>query len=110
MPSVTRGRTSIELGVPFSDPMADGPSYTAPQASDAKARNHSWRCAGHGKEFRTTDQKTPVVLMGYANPIERMTYIKFCARAKQAGGGRRVSDRLPARGMGIWSLNSRKAA
>nr|VFJ97806.1 MAG: tryptophan synthase, alpha chain [Candidatus Kentron sp. LFY] len=75
----------IELGVPFSDPMADGPVIQ--QASE--------RALGAGislkdvlkmaKVFRTQDDKTPLVLMGYANPIELMGYERFAEGAANAG-------------------------
>lgn len=68
---VAAGADIIELGVPFSDPMADGPVI---QKAGEKALS-----VGIGmaqvlqmvREFRTTDRQTPVVLMGYANPVER---------------------------------------
>jgi tryptophan synthase alpha chain len=79
------GADVIELGVPFSDPMADGPAI---QRSSEKAL-----ALGVGlsdvlqwvSEFRTTDAQTPVVLMGYANPIERMGGEQFIDRASKAG-------------------------
>jgi tryptophan synthase alpha chain len=79
------GADVIELGVPFSDPMADGPAI---QRSSEKAL-----ALGVGlsdvlnwvSEFRTSDPDTPVVLMGYANPIERMGDAQFIDRAAQAG-------------------------
>jgi len=79
------GADVIELGVPFSDPMADGPAI---QRSSEKAL-----ALGVGlsdvlqwvSEFRTTDSETPVVLMGYANPIERMGGEQFLDRAAQSG-------------------------
>jgi tryptophan synthase alpha chain len=82
---VAGGADVIELGVPFSDPMADGPVIQ--RASD--------RALAHGvglrnvlqfvAEFRTTNPSTPVVLMGYANPIERMGQQVFILAAKDAG-------------------------
>jgi tryptophan synthase alpha chain len=79
------GADVIELGVPFSDPMADGPVI---QKSGERAL-----ALGVGlsdvldwvREFRTTDAGTPVVLMGYANPIERMGLEAFARRAAEAG-------------------------
>ena len=68
---VAGGANIIELGVPFSDPMADGPVIQ--QASErALARGIGMRQVLQAvREFRTRDNQTPVVLMGYANPIER---------------------------------------
>ena len=82
---VAGGADIIELGVPFSDPMADGPVIQ--RASERALAN------GVGMrhvlqfvtEFRATNQATPVVLMGYANPIEHMGPMKFIQAAKEAG-------------------------
>ncbi|HET9352234.1 MAG TPA: tryptophan synthase subunit alpha, partial [Burkholderiales bacterium] len=74
----------LELGVPFSDPMADGPVI---QRAGERALKHGvgltdvLRLAG---EFRKSDKSTPIVLMGYANPIEAMGVEKFIAAAKAA--------------------------
>jgi tryptophan synthase alpha chain len=79
------GADIIELGVPFSDPMADGPVI---QRSSEKALALG---VGLGdvldwvREFRRDDDATPVVLMGYANPIERMGQQPFLQRAADAG-------------------------
>ena len=82
---VESGADVIELGVPFSDPMADGP--TIQRASErALARGMTMRKVLQlVVDFRQQDQKTPVVLMGYANPIEAMGLEKFAAAAAQAG-------------------------
>lgn len=82
---VAGGADVIELGVPFSDPMADGPVV---QRSSERALKHGVSLAdvlGYVAEFRRTDAKTPIVLMGYANPIERMGHEAFVQRAKAAG-------------------------
>lgn len=82
---VEAGADVIELGVPFSDPMADGP--TIQRASErALAKGMTLRkVLALVVEFRKTDSRTPVVLMGYANPIEAMGLDKFAAAAAQAG-------------------------
>ena len=82
---VEAGAYVIELGVPFSDPMADGP--TIQRASErALAKGMTLRkVLSLVVEFRKADSKTPVVLMGYANPIEAMGLQKFTAAAAQAG-------------------------
>lgn len=82
---VAAGADIIELGVPFSDPMADGPVIQ--QACE--------RALAHGVSlhdvlemvatFREKDDKTPVVLMGYLNPIEVMGYVPFAQAACDAG-------------------------
>ena len=82
---VEAGADVIELGVPFSDPMADGP--TIQRASErALAKGMTLRKVLQlVVDFRKTDEKTPIVLMGYANPIEAMGLEKFAAAASTAG-------------------------
>ena len=79
------GADVIELGVPFSDPMADGP--TIQRASErALAYGMSLKTViALVHEFRKTDPNTPVVLMGYANPIEAMGVETFATTAAAAG-------------------------
>lgn len=82
---VKAGADVIELGIPFSDPMADGPVIQ-------RAAEHA---IAHGiglkhvlamvAEFRQHDQETPIVLMGYANPIENIGQQAFAEQAEQAG-------------------------
>ena len=79
------GADVIELGVPFSDPMADGPVI---QRAGERALKHGVglnTVLGYVSEFRKSDNKTPVVLMGYANPVERYGVQKFVVDAKAAG-------------------------
>ena len=82
---VEAGADVIELGVPFSDPMADGP--TIQRASErALAKGMTLRKVLElVVAFRKSDAATPIVLMGYANPIEAMGVGAFAAEAKQAG-------------------------
>jgi len=82
---VAGGANVIELGVPFSDPMADGPVIQ--RASErALAQGVSLnQVLGWVAEFRKTNATTPVVLMGYANPIERMGDEAFARAASAAG-------------------------
>jgi tryptophan synthase alpha chain len=82
---VEAGADVIELGVPFSDPMADGP--TIQRASErALVKGMSMRkVLAIVAEFRTTNAETPLVLMGYANPIEAMGVDRFGAAAADAG-------------------------
>jgi tryptophan synthase alpha chain len=82
---VKGGADVIELGVPFSDPMADGPVI---QRSSERALKHGVSLRGvlaMVAAFRKRDSATPVVLMGYANPIERMGLAAFVAAAREAG-------------------------
>lgn len=82
---VEAGADVIELGVPFSDPMADGP--TIQRASErALKHNVSLRdVLGMVAEFRKTNASTPVVLMGYGNPIEAMGWETFAKSAAAVG-------------------------
>ena len=82
---VAGGADILELGVPFSDPMAEGPVIQR-----ACERALAFGIGIHDvfayvAEFRKTNQHTPVVLMGYANPIERIGAAAFIAAAKAAG-------------------------
>lgn len=82
---VAGGADIIELGVPFSDPMADGPVI---QRASERALKHGVSLRdviGWVAEFRKTNSETPVVLMGYANPIEAMGADNFVKAAKAAG-------------------------
>jgi tryptophan synthase alpha chain len=82
---VEAGADIVELGVPFSDPMADGPVI---QRSGERALKHGVGLADVLKlvaEFRKADDATPIVLMGYANPIEAMGTAQFLRAAKAAG-------------------------
>ena len=79
------GADVIELGVPFSDPMADGPVIQK-AAERALAKGVGMKqVLGYVRGFRAKDAGTPVVLMGYANPIERYGVARFVADAKDAG-------------------------
>ncbi len=79
------GADVIELGVPFSDPMADGPVIQR-AGERALAKGISLRdVLAYVREFRTTNDRTPVVLMGYANPVERYGMAAFVADARAAG-------------------------
>ncbi|MGH8482603.1 MAG: tryptophan synthase subunit alpha, partial [Nevskiaceae bacterium] len=82
---VEGGADVIELGVPFSDPMADGPVI---QLACERALAHGTSLAQVLRmvaQFRRRDRRTPVVLMGYLNPIESMGLAAFARRAKGAG-------------------------
>ena len=81
---VENGADMIELGVPFSDPMADGPVI---QRASERALLHKVGLTAvleMVKTFRETDQNTPIILMGYANPIEAIGAVAFADRAKAA--------------------------
>ncbi|MBV9890000.1 MAG: tryptophan synthase subunit alpha [Rhizobacter sp.] len=82
---VAAGADVIELGMPFSDPMADGP--VVQRASErALARGIDLaKSLAMVREFRASDARTPIVLMGYANPVERYGVERFVADAEAAG-------------------------
>jgi tryptophan synthase alpha chain len=79
------GADVIELGVPFSDPMADGPVIQRSGEHALSLGVGLGDVIGWVREFRRTDDVTPVVLMGYLNPIERMGAEAFALRAAEAG-------------------------
>ena len=82
---VNSGTDIIELGVPFSDPMADGPTI---QRACERALSKNTSCKDIFQlveNFRKNDVDTPIVLMGYLNPIERMGYELFAQLASQSG-------------------------
>ncbi len=81
---VAAGADAVELGVPFSDPMADGPVI---QRANERAMVHGVRLTdvlAMAQEFRKQDSDTPVIFMGYLNPVEIMGYAAFAKAAKAA--------------------------
>ena len=107
---VEGGADLIELGVPFSDPMADGPVI---QAACERALLHHVglaRVLQMVREFRGRDNRTPVVLMGYLNPIEAMGYAAFAADARAAGvDGVLIVDMPPEEGNELLRLLDEEA-
>lgn len=99
---VEQGANIIELGMPFSDPMADGPAIQRANER-ALANGMSLRkTLDIVAEFRKTNQDTPVVLMGYLNPVEWMGYETFVNAAHKAGvDGLLMVDMPPEEGGGI---------
>ena len=102
---VAGGADIIELGVPFSDPMADGPTI---QRASERALAHGMslrRVLALVSEFRQEDATTPVVLMGYANPVEAYGIDAFARDAQQAGvDGVLVVDYPPEECAGFGAL------
>jgi len=82
---VKAGADILELGVPFSDPMADGP--TIQRASERALKHHVGlhHVLDMAAEFRRENSHTPVVLMGYGNPIEAMGWETFAKRCAEVG-------------------------
>lgn len=82
---VEAGADIIELGVPFSDPMADGPVIQKASERALAAGMNLRGVLTIVEQFRQTNTTTPIVLMGYLNPIEFMGYEAFSQKAAQAG-------------------------
>ena len=79
------GADVIELGMPFSDPMADGPAIQASSVRALKAGQTLKKTLALVAEFRRKDQTTPIVLMGYYNPIYVYPVQRFLEEAKASG-------------------------
>ncbi len=96
---VRAGADIVELGIPFSDPMADGPAIQRSSERAIKLGVGLRNVLGYVAEFRKTNDTTPVVLMGYANPIEHMGYETFAKEARASGvDGVLVVDYPPEEG------------
>ncbi|MCC7166565.1 MAG: tryptophan synthase subunit alpha [Rhodospirillales bacterium] len=89
------GADIIELGMPFSDPVADGPAIQAASERALKGGMTLARTLDLLREFRAQDSTTPVVLMGYANPLYAMGFERFAAQAAQAGADGVIVVDLP---------------
>ncbi len=79
------GADVIELGMPFSDPMADGPAVQAASLRALRTGTKLTDVLALVAEFRKTDSETPIILMGYYNPIYSFGVPRFLAEAKAAG-------------------------
>lgn len=92
---VDAGADLLELGIPFSDPMADGPVIQ--QGNERALKNHVNLniVLEMVAEFRAKDENTPIVLMGYLNPIEVMGYRRFAENAARAGVDGLITVDLP---------------
>lgn len=102
---VDAGADIIELGVPFSDPMADGPVIQRSSERALKFGVGMNDVLSYVSEFRKANQTTAVVLMGYANPIERMGMKVFAERAADVGAdGLIVVDYPPEEGHELVSI------
>ena len=82
---VKAGADIIELGAPFSDPMADGPVIQAAAERSLVHNTSLHDIFSLVREFRQTDDETPIVVMGYLNPIEVMGYQSFAQQASDCG-------------------------
>jgi tryptophan synthase alpha chain len=99
---VDAGADLIELGVPFSDPMADGPVIQRATERALSNRVGLKDVLVMVAEFRKSNGLTPVVLMGYANPLEHMGYERFAVAARKAGvDGVLTVDIPPEESLGV---------
>ncbi|MBS7662760.1 tryptophan synthase subunit alpha [Pseudomonas lalucatii] len=79
------GADVIELGMPFTDPMADGPAIQLANIRALEGKQNLAKTLQMVREFRQGEQGTPLVLMGYFNPIHKYGVARFIADAKEAG-------------------------
>jgi tryptophan synthase alpha chain len=103
------GADLIEIGVPFSDPMADGPAIQASSLRAIKAGTTLRKVLAMVTEFRKTDDETPIVLMGYYNPIYIYGVDAFLVDAKKAGVDGLIVVDLPPEEEGELCLPALKA-
>ena len=89
------GADLIEIGMPFTDPMADGPIIQLAAKRALTAGYKVRHVLEMLRRFRRQDNATPVVLMGYLNPILSYGIEKFCAHAAQAGADGMIVVDLP---------------
>ena len=89
------GADVIELGFPFTDPMADGPSIQRAALRALKAGGSLKKTLDLARRFRETDKDTPLILMGYANPIETMGYDAFASAMHVSGADGVIIVDLP---------------
>jgi len=92
---VKSGADILELGVPFSDPMADGPVIQRAAERALKHKISLKQVLAMVREFRGKDKTTPVILMGYLNPIEAMGYERFAREAAESGVDGALTVDLP---------------
>lgn len=89
------GADLIELGIPFSDPMADGPAIQAASLRALKAGASLRKTLDHVRDFRKTDADTPIILMGYFNPIYKYGVERFLVDFKAVGADGLIIVDLP---------------
>lgn len=92
---VAAGADIIELGAPFSDPMADGPVIQLAAERSLKHNTSLHDVFSLVSQFRQTDDKTPIIVMGYLNPIEVMGYQAFAQQAAASGIDGVISVDMP---------------
>jgi tryptophan synthase alpha chain len=103
------GADVIEVGMPFTDPMADGPAIQASSQRALKAGQNMTKTLAMIRSFRAADDTTPIVLMGYYNPIYIYGVEKFLVDAKEAGIDGLIVVDLPPEEDGELCLPALKA-
>jgi len=89
------GADIIELGAPFTDPMADGPAIQKAAQRALKAGGSLTVTLEIARRFRSVNSSTPLIVMGYANPIHRMGFSAFARAAREAGVDGVITVDLP---------------
>jgi tryptophan synthase alpha chain len=92
---VDAGADILELGIPFSDPMAEGPVIQAAMERALAQGIHCDDVFGLIERFREKDKTTPIILMGYVNPVECYGYERFAKRAVEAGADGTILVDMP---------------
>ena len=107
---VAAGADVLELGVPFSDPMSEGPVRQRGHERGLANQVSRTQVLGMVTEFRQQDQATPVIIMGYANPVERMGYAVFASECATAGVDGLITVDLPPEEVGPLNAELHKVA
>ena len=105
---VAAGADVLELGVPFSDPMSEGPVIQRGHERALDCGVALIDVLAMVREFRAGDPDTPVVMMGYANPVERMGYAEFAAACADAGVDGLITVDLPPEEVGLLNAELKK--
>lgn len=103
------GADLIEIGVPFSDPSADGPTIQAAALRGLKAGATLGGVLEMVRSFRETDAETPIILMGYLNPIDSYGPAEFCFDAVQAGVDGIIVVDMPTEEADLLDSHAREA-
>jgi tryptophan synthase alpha chain len=107
---VAAGANVLELGVPFSDPMSEGPVIQRGHERALANEVSLTQVLSMVAEFRRQDQVTPIVIMGYANPVERMGYANFASACSTAGVDGLITVDLPPEEVGPLNVELQKVA
>lgn len=102
---VAAGADILEVGIPFSDPMAEGPVIQAAMERALAAKVSCEKVLSMIAEFREQDKITPIILMGYLNPIEMYGYQRFAKRAHEVGvDGTIIVDLPPEESADLYAI------